>query len=167
MNARIWIPLVIAGILIIFAILLSGTNRAQAPITPGTDIATTTTSSATTTTTTTTTTASGGGFAPFTSGIRGAVLLAPTCPVETSPVTAQCAPRPYAATVTVRRSGSASVFAEVSTSPDGSFEFSLPPGEYTIEAKGGKLLPRCVVTPFTVGPSSYVSTTLTCDTGIR
>jgi len=91
----------------------------------------------------------GGSIAPYHSGVRGSVLLGPTCPVERNPPDPGCAPRPYQTMVNVYRSGNTHVFANVKTAADGSFEFSLPPGEYTLSADGSSS-----ITParLTVGP---------------
>ena len=110
----------------------------------------------------------GGGILPYKSGIEGSVLLGPTCPVMRDPPDPQCADRPYQTTVTVAHAGSPSqVFAQTQSAADGTFQVSLPPGEYVVDAKGGAMLPRCAQTPVTVGASAYAHITVSCDTGIR
>lgn len=38
----------------------------------------------------------GAGILPYNSGVRGAVVLGPTCPAERIPPDPTCAPKPYA-----------------------------------------------------------------------
>lgn len=116
---------------------------------------------------TSTPTSGGGGILPYDSGVRGAVVVGPTCPVERIPPDPACAPKPYATTITAERTGATSAFATTQSDATGTFQLSLPPGDYTISAQGGQTLPRCAPQNVTVGPSGYVTITLTCDTGIR
>lgn len=109
----------------------------------------------------------GGSISPYNSGVRGTVSLGPTCPVMRNPPDPQCADRGYATTIIVRRTGSSSTFATGKSDGNGTFEFSLPPGSYTLAASGGTMLPRCVPVDVTVGPTGYVTTDISCDTGIR
>lgn len=108
-----------------------------------------------------------GGILPYNSGIRGAVVLGPTCPVERTPPLPQCADKPYATTISVSHTGSSSVFATTQSGANGIFELSLPPGTYTVSAQGGNTLPRCASQDVTVAPTGYVTITISCDTGIR
>lgn len=107
------------------------------------------------------------GILPYQSGIRGTVLLGPTCPVERNPPDPGCADRPYATSVTVVRKGSQTLFAITKSDTQGRFEFSLPPGDYTISAKGGEVMPTCQPLDVTVDAAGYASANIVCDTGIR
>jgi len=107
------------------------------------------------------------GIAPYTSGIQGSVSLGPTCPVQRDPPDPACADKPYVTTVTVMRSGSSAVFASLQSDTSGAFQFSLPPGSYTVSALGGTMLPRCAAVSVTVPTSGYVRADISCDTGIR
>lgn len=109
----------------------------------------------------------GGGILPYNSGVRGTVLLGPTCPVVQEPQDPKCADKPYATTITVRRQNLTAVVATVSSGVSGTFEFSLPPGSYTIVAAGGATLPSCSEKDVTVRPEEYATIILSCDTGIR
>lgn len=120
----------------------------------------------------------GAGIAPYQSGmpaegsaqagIRGTVMLGPTCAgPERVPPDPDCADKPYVTTVTVSRAGAGSVLATAQSDSRGRFEFSLPPGEYTVTAKGGDVLPSCGTVEITVGPSGYGTADISCDTGIR
>ncbi len=102
-----------------------------------------------------------------TSGVRGTVLLGPTCPVERMPPDPACAEKPYATAIVVYRTGSKSPFVIGNSNTAGAFEFSLPPGSYTLAAKGDTMLPRCSETSASVVPDEYTSVTISCDTGIR
>lgn len=119
--------------------------------------------------TATSTTGSGGGgsILPYNSGVRGIVSLGPTCPVMRDPPDPQCADKPYATTIIVRRAGSSVAFATGKSDATGAFQFSLPPGAYTLSASGGTMLPRCSPVDVTVGASGYSVADISCDTGIR
>ncbi|HUY62631.1 MAG TPA: hypothetical protein VMV50_02490 [Candidatus Paceibacterota bacterium] len=116
---------------------------------------------------TTATSTGAGGFAPYDSGVRGTVSLGPMCPVERIPPDPACAPKPYATTVTAYRAGSMQAFATGASDASGAFTISLPPGSYTLEAAGGKPLPRCAPVTVEVGPMGYATADISCDTGIR
>lgn len=103
----------------------------------------------------------------YTSGVRGTVSLGPTCPVERMPPDPACAPKPYATAIVVYRTGSKSPHLIGNSNAAGAFEFSLPPGSYTLAAKGGTMLPRCNETSVAIVPDEYTSVTISCDTGIR
>jgi hypothetical protein len=109
----------------------------------------------------------GGGIASYQSGIRGTVLLGPICPVMRDPPDPNCADKPYPTTVSVSRVGSSAVFATAESSGQGKFELSLPPGDYTVSAKGGSVMPTCQPVTVTVGPKNYATANISCDTGIR
>lgn len=115
----------------------------------------------------TTTTSGGGSILPYNSGVQGVVSLGPTCPVERNPPDPQCAEKPYATSIVVSRVGAGAPFLIGNSNADGTFKFSLPPGQYTLIAGGNKMLPRCNPVSITVGPIGYVTTTVSCDTGIR
>lgn len=109
----------------------------------------------------------GEGIAPYHSGVRGTVMLGPTCPVMRDPPDPGCADKPYQTLVTIFRA-SDTTHALVITQSDakGNFEASLPPGEYLIGA-GESMLPRCAQESASVGPDSYTQVTILCDSGIR
>ena len=113
------------------------------------------------------TTTGGGSILPYTSGVRGTVSLGPTCPVMRNPPDPACADKPYATTITVYRTNSSSVFATGRSDEKGAFQFSLPPGSYTLSASGGTTLPRCSPVAATVASTGYVIANISCDTGIR
>lgn len=116
----------------------------------------------------TTTPSRGGSILPYTSGVRGTVSLGPTCPVMRDPPDPQCADRPYATTIMVFYSvDSSHMLTTGKSDAAGAFQFSLPPGSYTLAASGGTMLPRCNPTDVTVGAMGYVTADISCDTGIR
>lgn len=110
----------------------------------------------------------GGGVLPYTSGVRGVVMLGPTCPVMRDPPDPACADKPYATPVAIYRA-SDPVHALVLTrsDADGMFEAQLPPGQYTVGAEGGATLPRCATQEFSVAADTYTSVEVSCDSGIR
>jgi len=107
------------------------------------------------------------GILPYNSGVRGTVLLGPTCPVQRMPPDSACADRPYSATISVYRAGASALYATGKSDANGMFQFSLPPGSYALKAASGSVFPRCNGVDVTVGPSGYATTTISCDTGIR
>jgi len=101
------------------------------------------------------------------SGIRGKVMLGPTCPVERIPPDPGCADKPYAAPVTIFHANDLThAFLYAQSDANGMFSASMPPGEYILIV-GEKNLPRCDQPQVTVLPHIFASTTISCDTGIR
>jgi hypothetical protein len=109
---------------------------------------------------------SGVGILPYNSGIRGTVMLGPTCPVMRDPPDPQCSDRGYETEISIARASDA-VIATTKSDAQGNFEVSLPPGEYVVSAAGGKMLPRCSPVTVTVSAGEYFSAKINCDTGIR
>lgn len=98
--------------------------------------------------------------------ITGRVTLSPICPVERMPPDPQCAPKPYQTKIEVLTSLGGKLIKSTQTSADGSFALTLPLGNYTIQAGGGTMLPRC--SPITVSlKTATTSIDISCDTGIR
>lgn len=100
-------------------------------------------------------------------GVRGIVVLGPTCPVERMPPDPTCADKPYATAIVVYPSGSQTAYLIGNSDATGAFSLPLPPGSYTLAAGGGTTLPRCASVDVTIGEAGYATTTITCDTGIR
>lgn len=102
------------------------------------------------------------GILPYKSGIRGIVLVGPTCPPHKSPPDRACYMKPLAASVAVfRKSNPASPFATGKSDAVGTFMFSLPPGDYTVGA-GDAEWPKCPHPSVTVAATGYTATTLIC-----
>ncbi len=103
------------------------------------------------------------------SGIRGIVLLGPTCPIGEDPGADDPVPclTPYAAPLVVTDSESA-VVARISSGGDGKFQVDLPPGEYVVTpATGQDTYPIAQPVSVTVGPGAYADVEINYDTGIR
>jgi hypothetical protein len=98
-------------------------------------------------------------------GIRGIVMLGPTCPVES--VTSPCPDRPFEGDVLATASDGAT--AEASTDALGRFTMDLRAGTYVVVAivpnEGGP--PTAVPQRVKVRTGSYSQVTLEVDTGIR
>ncbi|MFA6177425.1 MAG: hypothetical protein WC694_00835 [Candidatus Paceibacterota bacterium] len=104
---------------------------------------------------------------PYKSGVKGKVVLGPTCPVERNPPDPNCTDKPYKTTVVVFRSNDlVHPFVITTSDANGSFSASLPPGKYTLGA-GESNLPRCDHLEITVNINIFTSATISCDTGIR
>jgi hypothetical protein len=103
---------------------------------------------------------------PSESGIRGRVLLGPTCPVvmEGSP----CPDEPVA-DVEVRALRDGETVAQTTSGSEGRFELALPPGRYTLEAVVGSDGPGMFAKPVdvTVTSGAFVEVVVPVDTGIR
>lgn len=114
-------------------------------------------------------TSTGGGILPYRSGIRGTIMVGPTCPVERMPPDPKCADKPLKTNVSIyRASNTTKSIATLSSAADGTFEVSLPPGEYVVMAGPyGVPMPRCSDTAATVGAMGYTQITVSCDSGIR
>lgn len=102
-------------------------------------------------------------------GIKGAVLLGPTCPVVRNPPDPLCADKPYKTTVQIIKTGSAksSPYATTESNSEGRYEIMLPPGEYALQPIGGNPLPRCETKNVIVESNKIKVISLSCDTGIR
>src|SRR5436190_14678498 len=104
------------------------------------------------------------------SGLRIRVVSSPTCPVERIPPDPMCAPRPFAASVRVRRAADDRTVARLHTGADGKSSLILRPGRYSlvVRPESGARLPRCpAVVKATVRTGSYTRVTVSCDSGIR
>jgi hypothetical protein len=100
------------------------------------------------------------------SGVRGQVLLGPTCPVvqEGSP----CPDEPLGG-VEVRALANGEAIAQTTSGEDGRFELDLPPGRYTLEAVVGPDGPGMFAKPVavTVTAGAFIEVVVPVDSGIR
>ncbi|MEP7158149.1 MAG: hypothetical protein ABI797_01860 [Chloroflexota bacterium] len=106
---------------------------------------------------------------PPPSGIRGLVLLGPTCPVEASPGSNEPVPcvTPYAAELVVLDSENVKI-ASVTSANDGRFSVDVPPGEYVVAPETGTdSYPIANPVSVTVVSGQYAEIQINYDTGIR
>ena len=99
-------------------------------------------------------------------GIRGTVLLGPTCPVETQE--SPCPDRPLAnAEVQVVRGGD--VVTTIRSDDDGRFALALDPGHYVVQAVVEPGGPGMSAKPVevTVTNGEFTEVNVLVDTGIR
>ncbi len=100
-------------------------------------------------------------------GIKGSVLLGPTCPVE-NPGNTACGHLPYQTQLVVTASDQVQIVKEFSSDKQGMFSVMLPPGEYAIRsATVADTLPYCSSGPIKVTQGSVVSVTVNCESGLR
>lgn len=104
-----------------------------------------------------------------TSGIKGVVLLGPTCPGGIYPYDPACDDKPYSATLAVIFSGGTQIIKQFISNSSGEFSVNLPAGEYVISSMpGAGVFPICSSRgTIKVEPSKYTQATVNCDTGIR
>ncbi len=110
------------------------------------------------------------GAQPLQSGISGRVLAGPTCPVERFPPRPQCAPRPLAASLRIRRVETSSASKLAHSGANGRFRVLLPPGVYIIHAlsENGSPFPRPPAdSRVQVRRGHLTRVTISYDTGIR
>src|SRR5688572_1044596 len=103
------------------------------------------------------------------SGIRGVVLLGPTCVTGESPGAHDPVPcvTPYVANLVVLDSESV-IVERVTSAADGRFEVDLLPGEYVVQpAPGADTYPIAQSVSVTVLPGAYADVQINYDTGIR
>lgn len=103
--------------------------------------------------------------APAGTGIRGVVMLGPTCPVEN--VASPCPDRPFQGDVQATASDGSTTTA--STDAQGRFTMNLRAGTYVavaVPASGGGP-PTPIPQTVQVRTGSYTAVTLEVDTGIR
>ena len=106
---------------------------------------------------------SGGGSEPAT--IRGTVLLGPTCPVETAE--SACPPEPLA-DVRVQVLGTdGDVLATAVSGADGTFDLSVAPGSYLLQAVGEDAGRSAKPVRVTVGEGQELEVEVPVDSGIR
>jgi hypothetical protein len=100
------------------------------------------------------------------SGVRGQVLLGPTCPVEQEG--SPCPDEPVGG-VEVRALTDGEAIAQTTSGEDGRFELELPPGRYTLEAVVGPDGPGMFAKPVavTVTAGAFVEVVVPVDSGIR
>jgi hypothetical protein len=98
------------------------------------------------------------------SGIRGRVLLGPTCPVQRI---GQTCVRPYQATITIRSEATGKLIARVRSSATGRFRIPLAPGTYLLAPQTGRPYPRSSPLTATVHGDRYASVVISYDSGIR
>jgi len=100
------------------------------------------------------------------SGVRGTVLLGPTCPVES--MESPCPDRPLA-DVEVQVLQRGDVMATVRSDGDGRFTVALEPGAYVLQAvveEGGPAMSAKPV-DVTVTSGAFADVTVPVDSGIR
>jgi len=104
------------------------------------------------------------------SGIKGTVILGPTCPVvggteSFNPVPEACL-TPYAAQMVVLDDEN-KVVAHISSSSDGTFQVDVAPGDYVVTPATTDSYPIAQPVSVTVVPGQYVTIQINYDTGIR
>lgn len=105
-----------------------------------------------------------GASGPTDSGIRGRVLLGPTCPVQRP---GHSCTRPYQAWLTIRREPSATVTMRLRSAPDGRFTAQLAAGRYLLQPRNGRPFPRAGSQTVTVSRHRFTEVTVQFDSGIR
>jgi len=103
------------------------------------------------------------------SGIKGTVLLGPTCPVQRIPPDPACTDKPYQGNLEVTTADLSRSIEQFSSNVYGKFYIAIPPGQYAIRsAASANMLPRCSSNgTITVVANQFVEVTVNCDTGIR
>jgi hypothetical protein len=99
------------------------------------------------------------------SGIRGTVMIGPTCAVEM--VGENCADKPYATDIRVIDTGTGEQVATASSGTDGHFEIALPAARYRLEPESSTSPPGAEPVEVTVPPNRYATTRIQFDSGIR
>jgi len=100
------------------------------------------------------------------SGVRGTVLLGPTCPVET--MESPCPDRPLP-DVQVQVLQGGDVLTTIRSDGDGRFTVALEPGDYVLQAVVQEGGPGMSAKPVdvTVTSGAFVEVTVPVDSGIR
>ncbi len=104
------------------------------------------------------------------SGIKGTVILGPTCPVSGAPESFNPVPQacltPYAAQMVVLDDES-KVVAHIASGADGTFQVDVAPGDYIVTPASSDSYPIAQPVSVTVVPGQYVTIQINYDTGIR
>jgi hypothetical protein len=98
------------------------------------------------------------------SGIRGVVMIGPTCPVVLAG--SPCPDQPWHGTVQGFNLAGA-LIRDTSTDENGAFELPLEPGTYDLVAARPNGLGNAERTRITVRADSYLRVTVRVDSGIR
>lgn len=100
--------------------------------------------------------------------VRGTVSAGPTCPVETEPPQSGCGDRPVGgAVIRVIDPGGHEV-ASVTSDEVGEFQFSLPPGRYTLMPEPVEgLMGTAAEQELTVAADGAPDVQISYDMGIR
>jgi hypothetical protein len=103
------------------------------------------------------------------SGIKGVVLLGPTCPVERNPPDPQCNDKPYQGNFVLTSPDATRILKTFSSDVSGKFTVRVSPGVYAIRlAPSQSPYPRCnSAGTIQVGAGVYTTASISCDTGIR
>jgi len=104
------------------------------------------------------------------SGIKGNVILGPTCAVQGDPGSFNPVPEacltPYAAQMVVLDDEN-KVVAHIQSSGDGTFQVDVAPGDYIVTPATTDSYPIAQPVSVTVVPGQYVTVQINYDTGIR
>jgi hypothetical protein len=101
---------------------------------------------------------------PPDSGVRGMVLLGPTCPVQHP---GHSCVQPYRALITIRREPGGKLIVRVRSASDGRFTASLPAGRYMLQPRNGTPFPRAQSQTMTVRPHRFTAVTIRFASGIE
>lgn len=101
---------------------------------------------------------------PRDSGVRGLVVIGPTCPVQRP---GQSCVRPYEAWISIRREPAGTVIARVRSAANGRFTVRLGVGRYLLEPRGGLPFPRAHPQTISVRRNRFTAVTIRFDSGIR
>jgi hypothetical protein len=104
------------------------------------------------------------------SGIKGNVILGPTCPVQGEPGSFNPVPEacltPYAAQMVVL-DDEQKVVARIQSAGDGTFQVDVAPGDYVVTPASNDSYPIAQPVSVTVVPGQYATVQINYDTGIR
>jgi hypothetical protein len=101
---------------------------------------------------------------PPDSGVRGVVLLGPTCPVQRP---GHSCVRPYRAWISIHREPAGKVIARVRSASDGRFTVSLRVGRYMLQPRDGTPFPRAESQTITVRRHRFTAVTIRFASGIE
>ena len=103
---------------------------------------------------------------PPDTGVRGSVLIGPTCPVVR--VGTECPDRPFQSVLKVNQTDGR-VVAQAESDDAGRFQIALPPGDYILEPASPNpgAPPYAPPLPFTVTQGVWTTLTVQYDSGIR
>ena len=102
-------------------------------------------------------------------GIKGIVMLGPTCPVMMNPPDPDCADRPFETTLVVTTADGTRELKQFTSDLLGKFQVELTPGQYAIRSAAiANVLPHCASDGIIdVAKEAYTEIVVSCDSGIR
>lgn len=102
----------------------------------------------------------------YSSGIRGKVMIGPTCPVISPETQKECENKPYKTELRIYDTEK-NLIKVVPSDSNGNFEIGLSPGSYIVDSDGKSVMPTAEPQIVLVEKDKFTDIIFTFDSGIR